>query len=314
MTDDPASGDSRLLIVHEDSATRDGLRAALEGSFEVTAVDLGEAVEDEFAVRVFSQAAHQSVLDESEQQLELRAAELDRQRVMLSAANRALTRQQKELAATNAQLEEANEKLRRFASTDGLTGLYNHRYFQVTWRREITRARRYGEELSVMILDRDNFKVLNDTYGHPEGDIVLRELAQLLLRSVRSVDLVARYGGEEFVVSLPRTGKKAAMLLAERLRGWVEEHDFPHGSTQPGGRLTVSVGVGAFPDDGDTPGEVIGAADSAMYRAKRAGANCVLGAGFSDRALETIEDFVVDPDETAEFEALVTRGNVEDSG
>jgi diguanylate cyclase (GGDEF)-like protein len=293
-----------VLILHEDEAVRESLRSALEPQFAVTVGD--EAGEHGFDVRIVSDELHQAALYEAEVAREAQATEQERQRRLLADANRALKQQQRDLAATNQRLEEANEKLRRYASTDGLTGLYNHRYFQVTWRREITRARRYGEELSVMLLDLDHFKGLNDLFGHPEGDIVLRELAQLLLRGVRAVDLVARYGGEEFVVSLPRTGKDAAMLLADRLRARVEAHSFTHGDTQPSGILTVSIGVATFPIDGETAGEILGRADRAMYRAKRAGRNLVLGADSQDRAGETQESPVADTDTGADFEALVT--------
>ena len=176
-------------------------------------------------------------------------------------------------------LRQANERLRKLAISDGLTGLYNHRYFQDRWRREVQLARRYDEPLSLMILDVDFFKNFNDTMGHPQGDVLLKEMAMLLLRSVREVDLVARYGGEEFVIVLPKSKKGDAVVLAERVRSLGGQHAFPHRDIQPGGRLTVSVGVAAYPLDGADAGEVIVAADKALYRAKREGRDRVVAAG-----------------------------------
>jgi len=194
----------------------------------------------------------------------------------------ALKRKQEELQQTvreqTQKLRHANERLHKLAISDGLTGLYNHRYFQDRWRREVQLARRYDEPLSLMILDVDFFKNYNDTMGHPQGDVLLKELAMLLLRSVREVDLVARYGGEEFVIVLPKSRKVNAVVLAERVRALVGQHSFPHRDVQPGGRVTVSVGVASYPEDGDDAGEVIVAADKALYRAKDGGRDQVVAA------------------------------------
>ncbi len=306
MTQGQDSERETLLIVHEDDGTRGRLSGALNDGFEVTAVSsLAEETADRYDVYVHSTDAHGRAVELADPELGPRTLEIDNQRRLLAEANRTLKRQQQQLTLAKSRLEEANEKLRRFASTDGLTGLYNKRYFKVTWRREVTRARRYGEKLSVMIMDVDAFKRLNDTQGHPEADVVLRELGQLLLRSVRSVDLVARYGGDEFVVSLPRTGKGPALMLAERLRGWVEAHQFPFSGSLPGGKLTVSIGVAAFPDDGDTAGAILARADKALYRAKEHGRNEVCAADASDDVAGRPPDTL----DSEEFEALVTLGS-----
>ncbi len=303
MTQGSDHDGDKLLIVHEAGDVRDRLTGALDPAFSVTAVPgLGDVPAEPFDVYVHSSEAHERTLELTDPVLEARAVELDQQRRLLADANRTLKRQQQQLSVAKTRLEEANEKLRRFASTDGLTGLYNHRYFKVTWRRELTRARRYGEELSVMLLDIDHFKGLNDEHGHPEADVILRELGQVLLRSVRSVDLVARYGGDEFVVSLPRTGKQPALMLAERLRGWVEGHDFPFAGTLPGGRVTVSIGVAGYPDDGDTASVILSRADRALYRAKDLGRNSVCGADPSEAVSTEPRDTL----DSEEFEALVT--------
>ena len=187
-------------------------------------------------------------------------------------------------------LWQANERLRKLAISDGLTGLYNNRYFQDRWRREVQLARRYDEPLSLMILDVDFFKNYNDTMGHPQGDVLLKEMAMLLLRSVREVDLVARYGGEEFVIVLPKSKRTDAIVLAERVRSLVGQHAFPHRDIQPGGRLTVSVGVASYPDDGADAGAVIVAADKALYRAKKQGRDRVEAATAPSAADQPLED------------------------
>jgi diguanylate cyclase (GGDEF)-like protein len=210
------------------------------------------------------------------------------------------------------QLRRANDRLRKLAISDGLTGLYNHRYFQDRWRREVQLARRYGESLSLMILDVDNFKNYNDTMGHPQGDVLLKEMAMLLLRSVREVDLVARYGGEEFVVVLPKSKPDAALVLAERVRSLVGQHPFPHRDIQPGGRLTVSIGVSSFPHDGADAGQIIVAADKALYRAKRAGRDKVEAASRTAAEEDAIAmeaeqqdlDLVIDEDGSVREAAL----------
>lgn len=217
---------------------------------------------------------------------------------------------ERKLKQATRELQRANERWKKLATSDGLTGLYNHRYFQERWRREVQRARRYNESLSLMIIDVDHFKNFNDTMGHPQGDVLLKELSTLLTRSVREVDLVARYGGEEFVIVLPKTPKTDAVILAQRVGSMVAQHPFRHRDVQPGGRLTISVGVSAFPDDGADASEVIIAADKALYRAKRGGRDSVEAAqGVVDddgggAANDEEMDFIVDEDGEARVAAL----------
>lgn len=180
------------------------------------------------------------------------------------------------VADRTAELRQANVMLHRLAVTDGLTGLFNHRYFQEKWAEEFRRARRYGEPLALVMMDVDHFKNYNDCAGHPQGDVLLRDIAALLGQSVREVDFVARYGGEEFAAILPKTSGAAARTLAERIRKAVEETSFPLGHLQPGGRVTVSIGVASFPDDAEQPEEVLECADRALYVAKRGGRNRVV--------------------------------------
>ena len=163
---------------------------------------------------------------------------------------------------------------RRLASTDGLTNLYNHRTFQERLAQEVDRAKRYHRPLSLVMVDVDNFKLYNDTYGHPQGDMVLRELARLLCEVSRTSDIVARYGGEEFALILPETDRVKAEKMGHRLRERVELHAFPGEECLPRGALTISVGVATYTPAG-TQEALLQSADAALYSAKRAGRNCV---------------------------------------
>ena len=162
------------------------------------------------------------------------------------------------------------------ADTDGLTGLFTRRSFAIRLAEEVVRCRNYADPLSLLILDVDHFKHYNDTNGHPAGDEVLRRLADALRKSFRKTDMVARYGGEEFVVLMSGLSKDKACALAERLRVHIETLDFPHGASQPLGRVTISAGVATFPQDGVTGEDLLSSADRALYDAKRAGRNRVV--------------------------------------
>ena len=172
----------------------------------------------------------------------------------------------------NARLYGETEQL---ALTDEMTGIHNYRHFLSRLSDEWKRANRYHRPLSLIMVDIDSFKHYNDTHGHLKGDIVLRELAQLLARVTRDVDFVARYGGEEFVIILPETTREEALKMAERIRLEVRGHHFLLAETQPGGRLTVSVGVATYPDATQDRDELVELVDRAMYRAKRGGRDAV---------------------------------------
>jgi diguanylate cyclase (GGDEF)-like protein len=157
------------------------------------------------------------------------------------------------------------------AITDGLTGLYNHRYLHERLQEELVRARRRDSKLSLLFFDCDDFKTYNDSYGHKAGDAALARIARITETCSRRIDLAARYGGEEFVLALVDTGAAGAFTVAERIRGEVEA------SSVKGGRpLTVSIGVVTYPDDAKGHDELLDKADWAMYAAKRAGRNRVL--------------------------------------
>jgi diguanylate cyclase (GGDEF)-like protein len=162
----------------------------------------------------------------------------------------------------------------RQASTDGLTELANRREFEESLANEISRAERFGGSLALILADLDNFKQVNDRFGHQAGDEVLKAFADIVRETVRDIDVAARYGGEEFAILLPQTDIAGAERLAERLREAVETRPMAHAHATPV-ILTSSFGVASFPEAGTATG-LFGAADEALYRAKRAGKNCVV--------------------------------------
>jgi diguanylate cyclase (GGDEF)-like protein len=161
------------------------------------------------------------------------------------------------------------------ANSDGLTGLMNKRHFLVRLGYEINKAEETQSPLSVFLFDLDHFKNYNDVNGHLAGDEALKITGRLMRTNTRADDIAARYGGEEFVVVLPNTTKDGAYKAAEKLRNAIEDFPFPNGKAQPMGRVTISGGVASFPMDGRTSTDLIGAADEALYRAKKAGRNRV---------------------------------------
>ncbi len=167
------------------------------------------------------------------------------------------------VAIRNAMLEELSFK-------DPLTGAYNRRYFRQRIEEEARRHARFGEPVSLVLLDLDHFKPVNDRLGHEAGDDVLREVAQLLMSHSRTFSIVTRYGGDEFAVLLVNTPKQGAIRYAERIKTVVQQHRFKYGTT-----LTASMGVAALPDDVARSEELMPAADRALYVAKRLGRNAV---------------------------------------
>lgn len=172
--------------------------------------------------------------------------------------------------------EHANEGLLRFAFTDYLTGLRTRGYFEQQLELEFKRSERKQQKFSLLMIDIDHFKQLNDTFGHHVGDQVLREIAAILMRDLREVDTVARYGGEEFVMILPETTEAGAVYVAQRLRRAVEQAQFLSDSPQAVQHLTISIGIAVFDRDAHFKRDLIEFADAALYAAKHAGRNRVI--------------------------------------
>jgi len=190
----------------------------------------------------------------------------------ISVRLRAKTHQD-ELKMKNRQLEDMLTRVESLAILDPLTGLYNRRRFETLFTNEFKRSSRYTVPLSLLMIDIDHFKNVNDSLGHQQGDVVLRELAQVIQSTIRELDTPARWGGEEFVVLSPNTTKENGLRAAERVRKAVANHAF---TGMSGKKVTVSVGVAGLPDpDLDSQDKMIHAADLAMYSAKKNGRNRV---------------------------------------
>lgn len=235
----------------------------------------------------------------------------------LKEKNRLLEQKEKETASLNemlknerAQLQEANEsltrlnqELERLSVTDGLTKLYNFRYFSQRLNEEFLRAQRYETKLSLLMLDIDDFKRTNDVYGHLAGDEVLRKVAEALVSSSRQVDMAVRYGGEEFVLLMPEVGLAGAAVRAERLRKAIESNAIEYKGEQVS--ITISIGVSSYDAETMTkPQELVSSADKALYRAKDLGKNCVVMA--MDERLKAVgRESVVTDKECLEIQRAV---------
>jgi len=188
-----------------------------------------------------------------------------------------IKRLQDELDQKNRELEDANRKLKKLSITDGLTELFNHRHVHELLHEEWERSRRSGDPIAVAMLDLDRFKQINDTYGHPTGDVILFETARIIRDTAREIDMIGRYGGEEFIAILPGTSEEAAVQFAERVRQAVEEHTFRDDATEV--RMTMSAGVASHPEfNVENPDQLLKRADEALYAAKTGGRNRVVRA------------------------------------
>ncbi len=163
------------------------------------------------------------------------------------------------------------EYYRELSITDGLTKIYNHRYFHEALTRELKRARRYPQPVTLILMDLDDFKLYNDSWGHLMGDKLLTQLALLLSKNVRETNIVARYGGEEFAVIMPETDKEEGLAMAKRVMAVIDSTKFERDDVFPAGRLAVSMGLAAYPEDSLSKNGLIQAADDALYEAKREG-------------------------------------------
>jgi diguanylate cyclase (GGDEF)-like protein len=174
-------------------------------------------------------------------------------------------------------ISDDNETLARLAAKDGLTGLYNHAYIKERMKQELFRSQMYKHSMSLLMIDVDNFKSINDTFGHAFGDTVLKTVATLMKQNLRPTDIIGRYGGEEFLIILANAKNQDARLIAERLRITIESHSFEMLPT-PAEAFTVSVSIGGctYPDHGQTVEELAAYADESLYIAKRKGKNRVI--------------------------------------
>ncbi len=179
------------------------------------------------------------------------------------------------LKKSNKALKELSRRFRDLAIRDGLTGLYNHGYLLDALAGEVARAVRYDRHLSVIFLDVDHFKQFNDQFGHQRGDMVLRQVSQILKDEIRKTDIAARYGGEEFVLVLPETSKQDAFVVAEKVRKAVQESIANDVADEGPTTVTISAGVASYMEDGTDATELIAKADAAVYTAKNDGRNAV---------------------------------------
>jgi len=231
-----------------------------------------------FQLQVPPARSYASILGEANAELgklNMRYEQMYRE-LMAKAAE--LNEKNRELTELTRQLDEKNRMLQDLAAKDGLTGVYNHRYFQEFMVQQIRQARRHSRPLSLVILDIDHFKKFNDTYGHQFGDLVLKELAAILLANVRKSDIVARYGGEEFCVILADTDLKGAVRVAEKIRAAVEQAELPDGNGRST-RFTVSLGAAQLSAKMQEPSDLISIVDAALYVAKKGGRNRVSAYG-----------------------------------
>jgi diguanylate cyclase (GGDEF)-like protein len=192
-------------------------------------------------------------------------SDMDQKLVSIFAASAAM-------AVDNARL---HKQVSDLAVIDELTGAYNYRYFSSRLEEERKRSERYGLPISLIMIDVDWFKRMNDTYGHEVGNMVLRELSRVIKECIRDTDLLCRYGGEEFIVILPQTASADARPIGDRIRERVDAHTFGGYGGAPILRTTVSIGVTSYPDNGMQVSDLISAVDSALYRAKGSGKNLV---------------------------------------
>lgn len=174
--------------------------------------------------------------------------------------------------------ENQMEQFMVFMNYDAATGVFNHRYFHEQLEEALCLAMNFSNPLSLLMMDVDNFKEYNDALGHLKGDVALRQIALMMKENTSETDIVARYGGDEFVIILPGRTKQKALEIAEKIRKRIDDFHFYHQEATVGKKVSLSIGVSAFPEDASERLKLIGKADEAMYEAKKAGKNAVRSA------------------------------------
>lgn len=223
---------------------------------------------DNFTIKVL--AEEDSLLDEKSQPGQ-ESIVLEKQFEKIIDCVRDNSRLVKDIKGIKKLIDDDRKKLKKAANIDALTGIFNRRFFDQFIKREIQRDARYGHSLSLLLLDIDYFKNINDEFGHQQGDEVLRWLASKIKSIIRQTDVVARFGGEEFVLLLTETKPANALLVAEKIRSQIElesQYFVPK-------QFTVSMGISCYPDNGFSDDIIIKAADAALYQSKQNGRNCV---------------------------------------
>jgi diguanylate cyclase (GGDEF)-like protein len=181
-----------------------------------------------------------------------------------------------------------HKKTEELTITDALTELYNYRHFRNKLADELRRADRYRQRFSLLMMDLDHFKKINDALGHQTGNLVLREVSGIIKQCVRDVDFVARYGGEEFVVILPQTGDHDALVIAERIRSTIEKAFFSNAQGTRDVKITISIGCASYPDGVQSLEQLLDKADKALYKAKSDGRNRIVMNSESHQTTDSI--------------------------
>ena len=264
--------------VEQSNSQNEELQAKEENP--ITQNEALQAKEEELYSKNEELKAKEEELSTKNEELQAREEEISSQNEELKAKEEELSAQNKELSAQNKELINNRNNLQKtyqLSITDGLTGLYNHRYFQKTMTNKIKEVKRKGDFFSLLFIDIDFFKKFNDTYGHIAGDTVLIKLGAILNKNVRDKDIVCRYGGEEICIILDKTVTDEALNTANKLVETIAATNFKIQVDDQfkTAKITISVGVSNYPDHGSSVQELIEFADQGLYRAKEGGRNQV---------------------------------------
>ena len=261
-------------IIHNDYANLSHRKGLPDGHTPVIREMVIPLIRDENIVAILGVGNKEQNYNEADVTYALQLADLIWDITERKRAEQALKQMNRELTERIGEIEGLQAILREQAIRDALTGLFNRRYLHETLEREIARANRRGDEVSLMLLDIDHFKRINDTYGHAAGDEILRSLSIIISVNIRREDIPCRYGGEEFVIVMPNAPLHIAEKRADTLHKKINALQVDFDGQKLG--ITVSLGIAAFPQHGITGDEVLRCADRALYEAKQAGRNCII--------------------------------------